>query len=76
MKMLQEIRKRKGISQKELSIYSNIKLKTIQSYEQKTKNIDNAKFETLIKLSIVLDCGILELLNDEELRNLGKRARL
>ena len=74
--MLKEIRKSKRISQKELSEATKIKLRTIQSYEQKTKNIDNAKFETLIKLSIVLDCGILELLNDEELKNLGKRARL
>ena len=74
--MLKEIRKNKGITQKELSEETKIKLRTIQSYEQKTKNIDNAKFEILMKLSIVLDCGILELLNDEELKELGKRARL
>lgn len=74
--MLKEIRNRKGITQKELSEETKIKLRTIQSYEQKTKNIDNAKFETLMKLSIVLDCGILELLNDEELKELGKRAKL
>lgn len=74
--MLKEIRNRKGISQKELSEATKIKLRTIQSYEQKTKNIDNAKFETLIKLSIALDCRISELFNDEELKNLSKRARL
>lgn len=74
--MLKEIRNRKGISQKELSEATKIKLRTIQSYEQKTKNIDNAKFETLIKLSIALDCRISELINNEELKNLSKRARL
>lgn len=74
--MLKEIRKKQKITQKELSKLSNVPLRTLQGYEQGEKNIDNAKFETLIKLSIVLDCGILELLNDEELKNLGKRARL
>lgn len=74
--MLQEIRKNKGITQKELSEETKIKLRTIQSYEQNEKNIDNAKIETLIKLSIVLNCRISELFNNEDLKNLSKRARL
>lgn len=74
--MLKEIRNRKGISQKELSEATKIKLRTIQSYEQQDKNIDNAKIETLIKLSIALNCRISELFNNEDLKNLSKRARL
>ena len=74
--MLKEIRKNKGISQKELSEATKIKLRTIQSYEQNEKNIDNAKIETLIKISIALDCRISELINNEELKNLSKRAKL
>ena len=74
--MLKEIRKNKGISQKELSEATKIKKRTIQSYEQQEKNIDNAKIETLIKLSVALDCRISELFNDEELKKLSKCAKL
>ena len=74
--MLKEIRKNKGITQKELSEETKIKLRTIQSYEQNKKNIDNAKIETLIKLSIALNCRISELFNNEELKILCKRAKL
>lgn len=41
---------------------SGINIKTIQVYEQRQNDIKSAKFETLQKLSSVLECEIIDLL--------------
>lgn len=74
--MLQEIRKQKGLSQKKLGELSNVNYRTIQFYEQGLKDINGARLKTLLDLSIVLDCGVSQLLTDEELKEKCKKARL
>ena len=59
---LKTLRKNIGLTQKELSIYSDIPLRTIQQYEQRQKNINKAQGEYLIKLSKALNCKIEDLL--------------
>ena len=51
-----------GLSQSELSKISEIPLKTIQQYEQKQKNINAAKVETVIKLAKSLSCNVEQLM--------------
>lgn len=51
-----------GLSQSELSKISEIPLKTIQQYEQKQKNINAAKAETVIKLAKALSCNAEQLM--------------
>lgn len=74
--MLQEIRKQKGLSQKKLGELSNVNYRTIQFYEQGSKDINGARLKTLLDLSIVLDCKVSQLLTDEELKEKCKKARL
>jgi len=50
------------ISQSELSKISGVPVRTIQQYEQKVKNINSAKVETLISLSNSLSCDIKDII--------------
>lgn len=47
-----------GLTQSELSKLSGIPIRTLQQYEQRQKNINNANVEYLISLSKVLYCKI------------------
>ena len=51
-----------GISQKELAVFANVPLRTIQQYEQRQKNINAASAETIIKLAKVLFCSVEDLM--------------
>lgn len=53
---LQILRKKAGLSQKQLAEFSGVPLRTIQQYEQRRKNINKAQGEYLIMLSKALYC--------------------
>lgn len=64
---LQKLRIAKGFSQKDLSVASGVTLRAIQCYEQRARNIDGARLNTLCNLAISLDCKIEDMLEDETL---------
>ena len=59
---LEVIRHSQKMSRKELSEKSGINIRTIESYEQQKRNINNAKMDTLIKLSKSLNCKIEDII--------------
>ena len=59
---LQKRRKDAVLTQKELAERSGVKLRTIQQYEMRAKNINKAAAETLLQLAQVLYCSIEDLL--------------
>ncbi len=60
---LKEIRKKRKLTQRELSLLSNVPLRTIRLYEQLQESINKASAETLQKISKTLNCSIEDLLN-------------
>ena len=74
--MLKEQRRKAGLSQAQLSEKSGINLRTIQNYERKGRNINYARLEVLASLAIALDCRITEVIDDEELIDLARKATL
>lgn len=66
---LQELRLHKGMSQSQLAKAANVSFKTIQAFEQGFSKIDNAKLITLVNLADALDCKIVDILEDETLKN-------
>ena len=54
-------RKLLNITQKELSLMSNVPLRTIQQYEQKQKDINKAQVESVIALAKALNCDVLDI---------------
>ena len=63
---LKYMRNKAGLSQSELAELSGISIRTLQQYEQRQKNINNAKAETLVILAKVLCCGVEELIEHVE----------
>lgn len=55
-------RQKLGYSQSELAKLADIPLRTLQQYEQRQKNINNAKAEYILRLSRCLFCNMEDLL--------------
>lgn len=62
---LAKLRKEKGLSQKELAKVSEVSVRSIQLYEQRQNNINNAQYNNLVAIAEKLDCGVAELLEYE-----------
>lgn len=62
-----KVRESKGISQGNLAEMTGISKRTIESYDQGKKSLDKARIKTIAELSNALDCGITDILEDEEL---------
>lgn len=65
--MLQDMRKSKNLSQKQLAENSGVKLRMIQHYEQGARDINGAGLGTLLDLSLALNCDLPDILSDQQL---------
>lgn len=63
---LKQYRENNNLSQSKLAELSGVNLRTIQSYESGSKDINKAQALTLYKLANVLKCTIEELLEITE----------
>ena len=63
---LQDIRKRVGLSQSELSKRSGVKLQTIQGYELGRRQIDGAHIDALVSMAEPLEVPFYELMEDAQ----------
>ncbi len=59
---LKTLRRKAGLSQRELAEQSGVPVRTIQQYEQRQKNINKAQVEYLAALAKVLYCDIADLM--------------
>lgn len=66
---LARIRRTRNVSQKELSIMSNVSLRSIQMYEQKQKSISKASFETVRNLANSLSVNTDKLYDSSDAGN-------
>lgn len=73
---LRTLRRKKGLLQKELAEQSGVELRTIQSYEQGKRELGNSDLVNVLRLAVALDCTVSDLLVDENLKELCKKARL
>ena len=66
--MLKEIRKKRNMSQGQLSELSNVPKRTIEFYEQGIRKIDGANINYLTSLSIALNCKIEDIVENENVK--------
>ena len=64
---LQELRKKVGISQRELAFISGVNLRTLQEYENRSKDINKASSQTLYYLSKALNVKMEDIIEYVEL---------
>ena len=54
-----------GLSQQALADKNGVRVRAIQSYEQGSKNLNNAKLVTLLKICNALDCTLSSIITDD-----------
>lgn len=62
---LKTIRKKRGLTQRELARQSGVNLRSLQDYEQGHKQLSSAGGDVLLRLSMVLACSVEDLLLGE-----------
>ena len=58
---LKTVRKLCGLTQKELAKKSGVPISTIRAYEQKSKDINKAQFDIVMRLAKALKCNVTDL---------------
>lgn len=66
---MKKIRESKNISQDQLAKETGLSIQLIRLYEQQPVRINNAKLISLIKIAKVLNCKIVDLIEDKDLRS-------
>ena len=64
-KKLKELRMSKGFSQSKLADLAGINVRTLQHYEQGSKNFDHARLDTIFSVCNALECKLSEIITDE-----------
>ncbi len=59
---LKKIRKHCGLTQEELACASGVSLNTIRAYERKSKDLNKAQMDIVLRLAKALRCNVSELL--------------
>lgn len=60
---LKKIRKHCGLTQEELASESGVSLNTIRAYERKSKDLNKAQMDIIMRLAKALKCNVSELLD-------------
>lgn len=66
MSKLKEMRQKANLTQVQLAEKTNLNLRTIQHYEQGSKNFDHARIDTLIRVCLTLECRMSDIIESEE----------
>ena len=74
MTKLKEKRIGSGLSQNDLSTISGVNIRTLQQYEQGSRNINGCNLKSLLRLCKALNCKVIDILDDPELIELIKKA--
>lgn len=72
-KALKEMRQAKGLSQSQLAEKTGINVRTLQHYEQGSKNFDHARIDTIVRICVALDCKLEEIIENPEYVDLIKQ---
>ena len=68
---LEIIRKKRGLTRRELALLSGVKEITIHHLEKGATDVNNVKLSTLVKLAKALHCKVIDLLDNELKRIIG-----
>lgn len=72
---LKELRRARGFSQIQLAEKTGLNVRTIQHYEQGSKNFDHARIDTILRVCIALDCKLEDILENQEYIDLLKKMQ-
>ena len=70
---LKEKRQAAGFSQSQFAEKIGMSLRTLQHYEQGSKNFDHARIDTILKVCIALNCRPEDIIENQEYIDLIKK---
>lgn len=65
-KRLKEMRQAAGLSQTQLAEKAGMSLRTLQHYEQGSKDFDHARIDTILRVCLVLNCKLEDIIENPE----------
>lgn len=65
MNKLKQMRLSRDLSQSQLAEKANLNVRTIQHYEQGSKNFDHARIDTILKVCLALNCKFGEVIENQ-----------
>jgi transcriptional regulator with XRE-family HTH domain len=65
-KKLKEMRQAANLSQSQLAEKAGLSLRTLQHYEQGAKEFDHARIDTILKVCLVLNCKLEDIIENQE----------
>lgn len=72
-KKLKVLRQAKGLSQSQFSEKTGINIRTLQHYEQGSKEFDHARIDTILKACIALNCKLEDIIENQEYLEMLKK---
>lgn len=70
---LKQLRQAAGLSQSQFAKKAEMSVRTLQHYEQGSKDFNNARIDTIIKACIVLNCKLEDIIDNQEYIRLLKK---
>lgn len=67
---LKSVRVASGMSQEELANRTGLNVRTLQHYEQGSKDFDSARIDTILKVCITLNCTLSDIIESPDILNL------
>lgn len=55
-----------GLTQSQLAERADMNVRTLQHYEQGSKNFDHARIDTILKVCLALECKMSDVIENEE----------
>ena len=70
---LKKLRQASGLSQSQFAKKAEMSIRTLQHYEQGSKNFDHARIDTILKACLVLNCSLEDIIENPEYVDLIKK---
>lgn len=70
---LKQLRQAAGLSQSQFAEKAEMSVRTLQHYEQGSKDFNNARIDTIMKVCIVLNCKLEDIIDNQDYIELLKK---
>lgn len=70
---LKQLRQATGLSQSQFAEKAEMSVRTLQHYEQGSKDFNNARIDTIMKACIVLNCRLEDIIDNQDYIELLKK---
>ena len=71
---LKKLRQAAGLSQSQFAEKAEMSVRTLQHYEQGSKDFDHARIDTILRACLVLNCSLKDIIENQEYLEILKKV--